>query len=216
MLGLALDGDADRVIAVDEHGEIVDGDQIMAALALDLARARAAAQRRDRGHGDVEPRAAPRAGRGRHRVVETPVGDRNVLAALEEHDLVLGGEQSGHVIFRDLATTGDGVLTGFVALRPRAALGPAALGARGADGALPAGARRACRWRGCPTSIGAGAVRTRSRRSRPALGDDGRVLVRASGTEPRRAGDGRGADARPRLEAAVARLRRAVEAAFAR
>jgi phosphoglucosamine mutase len=114
--GFAFDGDADRVVAVDEHGVIVDGDQIMVVAALDL---------RERGllrnnaiavtvysnlglHHALQP-----AGIG---VVETPVGDRQVMAAIESHDLVLGGEQSGHVIFRDLATTGDGILTGLLIL----------------------------------------------------------------------------------------------------
>jgi phosphoglucosamine mutase len=110
--GLAFDGDADRVLAVDEHGAIVDGDQILAMCAIDL---------RDRGRltddtvvvtvmsnlGFKQGMAATSI-----KVVETKVGDRYVLEALEERGLSLGGEQSGHVIFRDLATTGDGLLTG--------------------------------------------------------------------------------------------------------
>ena len=83
-LGLALDGDGDRVLAVDEHGALVDGDQIMVMTALDLRPARRAAQRRDCRHGDVESRAAARAApRTVSSVVETPVGDRHVVAAMQ-------------------------------------------------------------------------------------------------------------------------------------
>ena len=113
-LGLALDGDADRVLAVDENGELVDGDQIMVMIALD---------RHERGtlRNDAIAitvmsnlglrRALDAAG---VEIVETPVGDRNVTTAMAEHDLAIGGEQSGHIVFADLATTGDGVLTGLI------------------------------------------------------------------------------------------------------
>ena len=111
-VGLAFDGDADRVLAVAADGELVDGDQIMAVCALDL---------RDRGlladdtvvvtvMTNLGFRLAMR-DHGIH-VVDTQVGDRYVLEALEEGHWALGGEQSGHVIFRRLATTGDGLLTG--------------------------------------------------------------------------------------------------------
>jgi len=111
-VGLALDGDADRVLAVDDAGGLVDGDHLMAMCATDL---------RSRGllAGDTVVvtvmtnlgfRLAMR--QAGIRVHETPVGDRNVLMALEQHGWVLGGEQSGHIIFRHLATTGDGILTG--------------------------------------------------------------------------------------------------------
>ena len=111
-VGLAFDGDADRVLAVDHQGRLVDGDQLVALCALD---------RRDRGLlvGDTVVVTVmtnlgfrlAMAERG-IKCVETQVGDRYVLEALEEGAWSLGGEQSGHVIFRDLATTGDGLLTG--------------------------------------------------------------------------------------------------------
>jgi phosphoglucosamine mutase len=111
-LGLALDGDADRVIAVDHTGSIVDGDVLLALFALDLdSRGRLAGNTvvvtvmtnlgfrlAMEGHGIA--------------VRETDVGDRHVLAALDADGLTLGGEQSGHIIFRSQSTTGDGVLTG--------------------------------------------------------------------------------------------------------
>jgi phosphoglucosamine mutase len=110
-LGIALDGDADRMLAVDGTGAVVDGDQLIAMFAGDM---------KDRGElaGDtvvvtvlsnlglrmaLENRGVS--------VIETPVGDRHVADALEAGGLVLGGEQSGHLIFRRHSTTGDGVLT---------------------------------------------------------------------------------------------------------
>lgn len=111
-LGLAFDGDADRVLAVDDKGQLVDGDQIIALLAIDQQR-----QGRLVNNTVVVTvmsnlgfrRAMEREG---ITVVETKVGDRYVLEALELGGHGLGGEQSGHVIFRNLATTGDGILTG--------------------------------------------------------------------------------------------------------
>jgi phosphoglucosamine mutase len=111
-LGLALDGDADRVIAVDHSGVIVDGDVLLALFALDLA---------GRGHlaGNtvvvtVMTNLGFRLTMEAHGigVRETDVGDRHVLAALDADGLALGGEQSGHIIFRTRSTTGDGILTG--------------------------------------------------------------------------------------------------------
>ncbi len=111
-LGLAFDGDADRLIAVDETGAVVDGDRVLAILAADWA-----ANGRLTGDAVVVTvmsnlgfRLAMQA--AGIDVISTSVGDRYVLQALEEQGLALGGEQSGHVICRDLATTGDGVLTG--------------------------------------------------------------------------------------------------------
>jgi phosphoglucosamine mutase len=115
-VGLAFDGDADRVLAVDHTGALVDGDHLIALCALDLAE-------RGRLAGDTVVVTVmtnlgfrlAMAERGL-RVVETAVGDRHVLQALEDGGFSLGGEQSGHVIFRHLATTGDGVLTGLQVL----------------------------------------------------------------------------------------------------
>ena len=111
-LGIAHDGDADRCLAVDERGEVIDGDQIMTILALAL---RDAGRLKD----DVlvatvmsnlgMKLALQEAG---IRIEETAVGDRYVLENMRANGYSLGGEQSGHVIFSDYATTGDGVLTG--------------------------------------------------------------------------------------------------------
>lgn len=111
-LGLAHDGDADRCLAVDAAGELVDGDQILAICAIAL-------RDQDRLAQDTVV-ATVMSNLGFHhamaaagvKVLTTAVGDRYVLEALTEHKLTLGGEQSGHVIFTDAATTGDGLLTG--------------------------------------------------------------------------------------------------------
>ncbi len=183
--GLAFDGDADRVLAVDGVGALVDGDQILAVCAIDRAE-------RGRLPGNAvvvtvmanlglrQAMAAQGIG-----VVETPVGDRHVLGALEERRLVLGGEQSGHLIFRDLATTGDGLLTAVHLLdavkRSGSSLSDLAAGAMTrlpqvlVGVPLPASARPA----DLDEVLGAIASEAAAR-----LGDSGRVLVRPSGTEP--------------------------------
>ena len=112
-LGLAFDGDADRLIAVDAEGTVRDGDDLMVLFALD---------RFERGvlGGGIVVTSMSNLGLTRAlsaadiEIEETDVGDRNVLLALEDRSWILGGEQSGHVIFRDLAPTGDGMLTGLI------------------------------------------------------------------------------------------------------
>ncbi|MDQ3575555.1 MAG: phosphoglucosamine mutase, partial [Actinomycetota bacterium] len=107
-VGLALDGDADRVLAVDHRGGLVDGDYLLALCALDLrSRGRL---RDDTVVVTVMTNLGFRQAMAAHGVAvrETAVGDRHVLEALEQGGWSLGGEQSGHLIFRELATTGDG------------------------------------------------------------------------------------------------------------
>ena len=113
-LGLALDGDGDRLMAVDHNGAIVDGDHVIAICARDL-HARGAL-REDTVVVTVMANLGFRLAMDAAgiKVVETAVGDRYVLEVLDARQLSLGGEQSGHVIFRDVATTGDGLLTGVV------------------------------------------------------------------------------------------------------
>jgi len=121
--GIAHDGDADRCLAVDARGQVVDGDQILALLAISL---------RDTGRlagGTVVTTVMANlgfrkamAGAGIE-VVEVPVGDRYVLEAMREGQFVLGGEQSGHLILLDHATTGDGLLTGLQLLAVMARTG---------------------------------------------------------------------------------------------
>ncbi|HVL03193.1 MAG TPA: phosphoglucosamine mutase [Acidimicrobiales bacterium] len=181
-LGLALDGDADRVVAVDHRGELVDGDQLLVVLALDM-----------QGRGllrDDTIVVTVMANLGLHRamadhgiaVVQTPVGDRHVMAALERGGWSLGGEQSGHIILPALATTGDGLLTGLLVADVVRRTGRSLAELASAMTRLPQVlravrlARRdpelAARWRDEVVAV------------EEELAGEGRVLVRASGTEP--------------------------------
>jgi len=181
--GLAFDGDADRLLAVDHAGALVDGDEIIAICALD-------AHRRGELTGDAVVvtvmtnlgfrRSMAAAGID---VVDTKVGDRYVLEALDARGLGLGGEQSGHVIFRELAATGDGLLTGvqLLAALQRAGVSLADLAAA-AMTRLPQvlqNVRVASRPNDVDARIAPLVAAAEMR-----LGDRGRVLVRPSGTEP--------------------------------
>ena len=111
-LGIAHDGDADRCLAVDENGKIIDGDKILAVLALAMK------QRGELARGTVVSTVMSNLGfkvamqKAGINVVETAVGDRYVLEEMRKEGYTLGGEQSGHIIFSQYATTGDGILTG--------------------------------------------------------------------------------------------------------
>jgi phosphoglucosamine mutase len=146
------------------------------------------------------------------RVVETPVGDRQVMAAMERHDLVLGGEQSGHVIFRDLATTGDGILTGLLLLDRMKRAGRSLSDLAAAMTRVPQ-LLESVRV-GSPPDLGSAPALTAEIAAVEAeLGGAGRVFVRASGTEPLI----RIMVEAPTVEgarAALARLHRATEQAF--
>jgi len=182
-VGLAFDGDADRVLAVDHQGRLVDGDQLVALCALD---------RRDRGLlvGDTVVVTVmtnlgfrlAMAERG-IKCVETQVGDRYVLEALEEGAWSLGGEQSGHVIFRDLATTGDGLLTGVQVLDVVARSGRSLAELAAVMTRLPQVLRNV-RVADRDGLDAADALWSEVRDAEAALGDHGRVLIRPSGTEP--------------------------------
>jgi phosphoglucosamine mutase len=178
-VGFAFDGDGDRVIAIDGDGEVRDGDELLALAATDLAR------RGELGGGIA---VTVMSNYGFHRAMEeagvdvetTPVGDRHVSAALEGRGWSLGGEQSGHLIWREFAPTGDGIAAALLTLR--------SLGTRPLAEAVP--------MRKLPQLLrnvevsdpGAfersEALREAVERESAGLEGRGRVLVRPSGTEP--------------------------------
>lgn len=182
-VGIAHDGDADRVVLCDETGAVLDGDELMAILALDLLERDQLRQRTlvttvMSNHGLVE--LLQRHGA---KVLRTPVGDRHVIAAMREHDCNLGGEQSGHIILRDHNTTGDGIV---------AAL--AVLGIMRRRG-LPLSRLRACLVRlhqarrdfTVPAKPPVEELREAGgliRETEAAMAGGGRTLLRYSGTEP--------------------------------
>ncbi|CAB5022586.1 unannotated protein [freshwater metagenome] len=180
--GLAFDGDGDRVMGATAAG-VIDGDRLMAVVAPSM-QSRGAL----RGNriavtvmSNLGLRIALReAGVG---IVETAVGDRYVLEALERDDLVLGGEQSGHIILRDRATTGDGLLAGLVLLetaqRAGRSLAELATAAMTSYPQVLVNVRTARRDPAVASLVADEIARTEA-----TLAGNGRVLVRPSGTEP--------------------------------
>ena len=181
-LGLTFDGDADRVLAVDHTGELVDGDQIIAICAADRHH-----QGRLAGNTVVVTvmtnlgfhRAMARRGID---VVTTPVGDRHVWSALQDGNWALGGEQSGHVIFPALATTGDGLVTALQLLEVVARRGlPLRDLAAEAMTKMPQVLHNVAVG---PDAIDEPRLSAAVAAAQQELGTDGRILVRPSGTEP--------------------------------
>ncbi|MGH9007860.1 MAG: phosphoglucosamine mutase [Acidimicrobiales bacterium] len=183
-LGIAFDGDADRLVAADHRGTVADGDTLLALFATDLAT-------RGMLPGDSVV-VTVMTNLGFHlamaarniTVIETPVGDRAVLDALEAGGFHLGGEQSGHIVFRHLASTGDGILTGLLLadLLVRSGAGLAAL-TNGLIERVPQILRNVAVLE--PHRLAAaGEVWETVKSVEDSLGSSGRVLLRASGTEP--------------------------------
>src|SRR4051812_14615295 len=181
--GFALDGDADRLIAVDASGLVVDGDQVLGILALDRLS-------RDAlpggglvvsvlSNGGLQAVVEDAGGQ----VVRTPVGDKYILEGMQVSGAVLGGEKSGHVIVLEHTTSGDGIVTALEVLRVMSARGASLAELAAAIPMLPqqqraVKARHKDQWEGdaaLQRAIAAAVAR---------LGGTGRVLVRPSGTEP--------------------------------
>ncbi|MEU2390808.1 phosphoglucosamine mutase [Streptomyces sp. NPDC007369] len=182
-LGIAHDGDADRCLAVDASGAEVDGDQILAVLAL--AMREADALRGNTVVGTVMSNLGFKLAMEAEgiQVVQTGVGDRYVLEAMKEHGYALGGEQSGHVIILDHATTGDGTLTGLMLAARVAATGRSLAELAGVMQRLPQvliNVPDVDKSRVATSGEVAAAVTDAERE----LGTTGRVLLRPSGTEP--------------------------------
>ncbi|MDX6348672.1 MAG: phosphoglucosamine mutase [Streptomyces sp.] len=182
-LGIAHDGDADRCLAVDAAGEEVDGDQILAVLAV--AMREAGDLRKDTVVGTVMSNLGFKLAMEREGIelIQTAVGDRYVLEEMKARGYALGGEQSGHVIILDHATTGDGTLTGLLLAARVAATGRPLAELAGVMQRLPqvlVNVRDVDKTRvGLSPELTA-AVADAERE----LGTTGRVLLRSSGTEP--------------------------------
>jgi phosphoglucosamine mutase len=187
-LGFALDGDADRLVAVDGEGQVVDGDRILGILALErLARDGSNASDPAMGtlvvsvlsNGGLQQAVEAAGGT----VVRTPVGDKYILEGMQVSGAGLGGEKSGHVIVREHTTSGDGLVTALEVLRVTTAGGRRLAELAAAIELLPQ-EQRAVRvrhkeqWEG--DQVLGRAIADAERR----LGQGGRVLVRPSGTEP--------------------------------
>ena len=214
-IGLALDGDADRLIVVDDKGKVIDGDQLMALIALDQQRAGPAARRRRGGDGDEQSRARAASGRrAGFGCIRTKVGDRYVLEAMRESGCNVGGEQSGHIILTDHATTGDGLVAGLQMLAAMVEAGsPGERSARASSSRCRSCSRMSASTAGAPLEAdgGQGAHRRRPRRE---LDGRGRLVIRKSGTEPLIRVMAEGDDA-AEVETVVARICAAVEEAAA-
>ncbi len=182
-LGIAHDGDADRCLAVDAAGNVIDGDQMMAILAVSLKQRGLLA--RDTLVATVMSNLGLRRAMAEHgiRLLETKVGDRYVLEELDAQELSLGGEQSGHIIFRDHATTGDGILTGLQLAAEMARTGKTLAELATVMTVYP---QVLVNVRGVDQQSlqGDAGVAEAVRAAEAELGDTGRVLLRPSGTEP--------------------------------
>ena len=181
--GVAFDGDGDRLIAVDGNAQIVDGDHLLAISALDMKHR--GTLRNNKVVVTVMTnigfhQAMKNAG---IEVVTTPVGDRSVLLALDDESLSLGGEQSGHIIYRDLATTGDGLLAAVslaaLIVESEKSLSEIANSAMTSFPQVLINLRVGKRVDGVD-QLFKGEIAAAEK----TLGASGRVLVRASGTEP--------------------------------
>lgn len=184
-IGLALDGDADRLIVVDENGEVIDGDQLMAGLAADLqARGQLASD-------TVVATVMSNLGLERYldtlglKLHRTPVGDRNVVEYMREGGHNLGGEQSGHIIFSDYSTTGDGVLAALQVLHILARHDRPASQAFNHFTPVPQ-ILQSVRYDAAKVApLEDETIRAAIANAEQCLGDQGRLVIRASGTEPK-------------------------------
>lgn len=181
-IGLALDGDADRVVLADERGELLDGDQLMALVATHW-------QATSRLSSDtVVATVMSNLGLERYlserglRLARTPVGDRHVVEHMRAHRHNVGGEQSGHIVLSDFNTTGDGLIAALQALAVFVETGKPVSEAGRLFTPFPQVSRRVAAGRDLPLEDAG--IRRAVADGRARLGSSGRVVVRPSGTEP--------------------------------
>ncbi len=180
--GLALDGDADRVVLADEYGRIIDGDQVLALIANSWSKSETL-----RG-GGVVGTVMSNAGLERFlaaqnlKLARAAVGDRYVIEEMKKGGFNVGGEQSGHIVLNDFCTTGDGLIAALQVLAAIAKEGKPASQACHLFEPLPQVLHNVCFKKGAPLDDAAVQKRIEDCRSR--LNGTGRILVRKSGTEP--------------------------------
>jgi phosphoglucosamine mutase len=182
-IGLALDGDADRLIVADENGRLVDGDQLMALIALGL-------QRRGELRGDAVVATVMsnlglerKLGEAGLKLLRTQVGDRYVLEEMRKKNCNVGGEQSGHIILADHATTGDGLVAGLQVLASLVESGAPASALLNQFEPLPQLLKNV-RFNGGSEPLESDSVRKRIAAAEAELEGRGRLVIRKSGTEP--------------------------------
>jgi len=183
-VGISNDGDADRVLLCDEHGEIVDGDEILAIASVDLLR-RGQLQQETlvatvMSNLGLDETLAAHGGK----VFRTKVGDRYVIEEMVRQNLNLGGEQSGHIIFRDFTTTGDGIISALQILRIMQATGKPLSELKKCVTKYPQ-AQRNLAVKEKPPLESLPAVMKLIDKMEKELDGKGRVLLRYSGTEPK-------------------------------
>ena len=180
--GLSLDGDADRVVLADEHGGIIDGDQVLALIARSWSKSGALKG------GGVVGTIMSNAGLERHlatlglKLARAAVGDRYVIEEMKKGGYNVGGEQSGHTILADFCTTGDGIIAALQVLAAVAKEGKPASQACHLFEPLPQVLHNVRFRKGAPLEDAA--VKARIEECKARLDGKGRILVRKSGTEP--------------------------------
>ena len=183
-VGITHDGDADRVLLCDENGEIVDGDEILAVASIDLLRTGRLEQNTVAAtvmsNFGLDETLAAQGGK----VVRTKVGDRYVIEEMVQRKLNLGGEQSGHIIFRDFTTTGDGIISALQILRIMHKTGQPLSKLKTALKKYPQ-AQRNLLVKEKPPLAELPAVMKLVNEIEKELSGKGRVLLRYSGTEPK-------------------------------
>ncbi len=181
-IGIALDGDADRVVIVDEKGQIVDGDQLMAVIAESWHR------RGKLSAGGVVATVMSNLGLERYLksqglgLVRTPVGDRYVVEHMRKHGYNVGGEQSGHIVLSDFTTTGDGLVSALQVLACVVATGKPVSEVCARFTPLPQVLKNVRYANGKPLEDTR--VRKAIEGAQQKLGEKGRIVIRPSGTEP--------------------------------
>jgi phosphoglucosamine mutase len=181
-IGIALDGDADRVVIVNENGEIVDGDQLMAVIGESWHR------RGKLAAGGIVATVMSNLGLERYlkdlglSVARTPVGDRYVVEHMRKHGFNVGGEQSGHIVLSDFTTTGDGLVSALQVLAVVVSTGKPVSEVCRRFEPLPQILENVRYGSGKP--LDAGNVKKAIAAGKQKLGDGGRLVIRPSGTEP--------------------------------